>query len=205
MVVVVKCDFEVGKVVAQGGPDWFARCCKLDATPTTVENTFVHCFFAAARQAVLALKDGAMPKPRPAKTKLEPQQAAVTAPAWPKFKPPLPVVDLEPALHPRTSHIVTIPSFFPKSLCRDYVSFLKTLPLQTTPGKPKRGEAVRVNDRFQIDDWGLARRLWEETGLREVVLGENFAHLWYVLRHSEEMDCWLILQGRRAGWAESEY
>ncbi len=41
----------------------------------------------------------------------------------------------------------------------------------TTPGAPKRGDALRVNDRFQIFDEGFANRLWTETGLRELVCG----------------------------------
>ncbi|GAB0139869.1 hypothetical protein EsHS_00000507 [Epichloe bromicola] len=102
-----------------------------------------------------------------------------TLPDWPQFKPPLPVVDLVPELHPLTPKIATIPFFFPKSLCRDYVTFLKTLPLQTTPGKPKRGEAVRVNDRFQIDDPAFATRLWETTGLKEALLdNQDVKGLW---------------------------
>lgn len=43
----------------------------------------------------------------------------------------------------------------------------------TTPGKPKKGEAVRVNDRFQINDEIFARRLWEETGLKGLILGDG--------------------------------
>jgi len=43
----------------------------------------------------------------------------------------------------------------------------------TTPGKPKKGDAVRVNDRFQINDEGFAKRLWEETGLKGLILGEG--------------------------------
>lgn len=75
--------------------------------------------------------------------------------------------------------IALIPSFFPRSLCRDYVSFLKTLPLQTTPSRPKRGDAVRVNDRFQIDDPAFAQRLWEQTGLQEALSeSEDLRHLW---------------------------
>lgn len=107
------------------------------------------------------------------------QPLAATPPSWPIFKPPLPVVDLSPVLHPATPMIALIPSFFPRSLCRDYVSFLSTLPLQTTPGRPKRGEAVRVNDRFQVDDDHFARRLWEQTGLREALLeSEHVKDLW---------------------------
>jgi len=51
------------------------------------------------------------------------------------------------------------------------VKFLQGLPLVTTPGKPKRGEALRVNDRFQVMDESFANRLWVETGLRELVCG----------------------------------
>ncbi|KAF7559483.1 hypothetical protein G7046_g4666 [Stylonectria norvegica] len=106
-------------------------------------------------------------------------QPPAPIPSWPAFKPPLPVVDLTPQLHPSSPMIALIPSFFPRSLCRDYVAFLKTLPLQTTPGRPKRGEAVRVNDRFQIDDPALAIRLWEHTGLKEALLeGGNFQDRW---------------------------
>jgi hypothetical protein len=43
----------------------------------------------------------------------------------------------------------------------------------TTPGKPKKGDAVRVNDRFQINDEEFARRLWDETGLRGLILGDG--------------------------------
>ena len=53
------------------------------------------------------------------------------------------------------------------------MSFLSTLPLVTTPGKPKKGEAVRVNDRFQIDDAAFADRLWSETGLKDLVLNND--------------------------------
>jgi len=47
----------------------------------------------------------------------------------------------------------------------------------TTPGKPKKGDAVRVNDRFQINDEEFARRLWEETGLKGLVLGDREAEV----------------------------
>lgn len=60
------------------------------------------------------------------------------------------------------------------------MAFLQTLPLQTTPGKPKRGEAVRVNDRFQVQDGNFARVLWEKTGLKEVLCDGEFTDLWYV-------------------------
>ncbi|OAQ86446.1 prolyl 4-hydroxylase, alpha subunit [Purpureocillium lilacinum] len=126
-----------------------------------------------------------MPKPKASSKQSKPgastpQTIPTTSPPnWPQFKPPLPVVDLTPELHPATSKIALIPSFFPKSLCRDYVTFLKTLPLQTTPGRPKRGEAVRVNDRFQIEDHAFSQRLWEQTGLKEALLdNEELRELW---------------------------
>jgi hypothetical protein len=65
--------------------------------------------------------------------------------------------------------IVLIRNLFTSALCKNYVSFLSTLPLTTTPGKAKRGEAVRVNDRFQVDDTTFANRLWEGSGLKYLV------------------------------------
>lgn len=53
------------------------------------------------------------------------------------------------------------------------MNFLKTLPLTTTPGKPKKGDALRFNDRFQIVDEQFASRLWEETGLKDLVCGNE--------------------------------
>ncbi|KAJ0145442.1 hypothetical protein CTA2_1020, partial [Colletotrichum tanaceti] len=100
-------------------------------------------------------------------------------PAWPQFKPPLPVTDLIPdKLDSCPDKIVLIRNFWPKSLCSSYVTFLRGLPLITTPGRPKRGEAVRVNDRFQVQDAGFAQRLWTETGLRESLGQEDIQGLW---------------------------
>ncbi|KAI8275504.1 hypothetical protein K4K59_010234 [Colletotrichum sp. SAR11_240] len=100
-------------------------------------------------------------------------------PAWPQFKPPLPVTDLVPEKFPSCpDKVVLIRNFWPKSLCSSYVTFLRNLPLVTTPGRPKRGEAVRVNDRFQVQDVTFARRLWEETGLRESLAQEDVQGLW---------------------------
>lgn len=101
-----------------------------------------------------------------------------TPPNWPIFKPTLPVIDL--ALETLVEDkVVVYRNFWPSSLCRDYVAFLKTLPLTTTPpGKPKKGEAARHNDRFQINDPGFANRLWTETGLRDAVLDESVVDSW---------------------------
>ncbi|KAG7291675.1 hypothetical protein NEMBOFW57_001694 [Staphylotrichum longicolle] len=105
-----------------------------------------------------------------------PTAAPAARPDWPAFKPSLPVVELTPESLVQDK-IVVLRSFFPRSLCRDYVSFLRELPLITTPGKPKRGEAVRVNDRYQIDDPLFANRLWTETGLKDAILSKDVAHL----------------------------
>ncbi|KAF7535597.1 hypothetical protein G7054_g5215 [Neopestalotiopsis clavispora] len=103
----------------------------------------------------------------------------VSLPNWPAFKPPLPVahLTLEPPVPAFEDKILVTRNFFPKSLCRDFVAFLHTLPLTTTPGRPKRGEAVRVNDRFQIEDFNFAQRLWTETGLKDLVQDETLNHL----------------------------
>jgi len=103
--------------------------------------------------------------------------ASVTPPSWPPFRPSLPITDLvQETVVP--DKVVVYRSFFPRSLARDYVSFLRELPLTTTPGKPKRGEALRVNDRYQIDDARFANRLWNETGLKDAILDPDRAHLW---------------------------
>lgn len=122
-----------------------------------------------------------MPKDKRSKAPVPPPAAkpATVAPSWPPFKPTLPVVDLNFESLVKDK-VVVLRSFFPRSLCRDYVSFLREFPLVTTPGKPKRGDAVRVNDRFQIDDATFAHRLWSETGLKEMLSNSDVAHLWWV-------------------------
>nr|EAQ71089.1 hypothetical protein MGCH7_ch7g496 [Pyricularia oryzae 70-15] len=99
------------------------------------------------------------------------QQEAQQPPAWPIFKPTLPVSDLSlDTIVP--GKVVVMHNFFPRSLCRDYVAFLKTLPLVTTPARPKKGEAVRQNDRFQVNDPDFAARLWLQTGLKEALTAD---------------------------------
>jgi hypothetical protein len=97
-------------------------------------------------------------------------------PNWPPFSPLIPASDL--ALENRVpGQIVTIPNFWTSTLCKNYVSFLSSLPLTTTPGKPKKGDAVRVNDRFQIDDPTFAKALWEQTCLKGIVEAQS-GELW---------------------------
>lgn len=91
-------------------------------------------------------------------------------PPWPKFDPLGPRDDLQ--LHTVVpDQVLTISHFWTVSLCKKYVNFLSSLPLVTTPGTPKKGNAVRVNDRFQIDDPAFAEMLWSDTGLKELVFG----------------------------------
>lgn len=106
----------------------------------------------------------------PATSTSTPQPAASSSPpAWPPLKPPLPVTDLTiETVFP--SQIVVLRNFWPRALCRSYTAFLRTLPLVTTPGKPKRGDAVRVNDRFEVHDAAFAHTLWTQTGLREALV-----------------------------------
>ncbi|KAI9824935.1 MAG: hypothetical protein M1832_001540 [Thelocarpon impressellum] len=94
-------------------------------------------------------------------------------PDWPPLQPLIPSADLVlTSLVP--DQILLIRNLFTTSLCRTFVSFLSSsIPLTTTPGTPKRGHAARVNDRYQIDDAAFARRLWEGTGLRDIVLGHG--------------------------------
>ena len=113
----------------------------------------------------------------------------MTAPDWPALKPLLPVSDLSLSTIV-DSQIIVIRSFWTSTLCKNYVSFLKSLPLTTTPGKPNKGDALRFNDRFQVSDEVFANRLWTETGLRELVCGD--------VEENEEQG--LSLEDRRELW-----
>ncbi|KAL2223270.1 hypothetical protein M432DRAFT_44525 [Thermoascus aurantiacus ATCC 26904] len=106
---------------------------------------------------------GSQPPKKDAEQKPQP-------PNWPPLRPLVPASDLtlESLLE---DQIYIIRNFFTSTLCKNYVSFLSSLPLVTTPGKPKKGEAVRVNDRFQVDDAAFAETLWSSTALKELVEG----------------------------------
>ena len=100
--------------------------------------------------------------PKPKKSDLKP------TPNWPPLRPLLPAAEL--SLTPLVpDQIYLIRNFLPGSLCKSYVSFLASLPLTTTPGKPKKDEAVRVNDRFQVQDARFAETLWSGTAMKELV------------------------------------
>lgn len=116
------------------------------------------------------------------KTKAKPNgtqatKPAVSLPNWPVLKPVLAATDLtiEETLK---DQILVVPNLFTANLCKAYVSFLSTLPLTTTPGKPKRGEATRVNDRFQIEDPVFAQRLWQETAIKDLVNSVEDESVW---------------------------
>jgi len=100
-----------------------------------------------------------------------PTVEAQPLPDWPALQPLLSPLDLTLG-EMVAGQIVTIHNFWTATLCRNYISFLSSLPLTTTPGKPKRGDAVRVSDRFQVDDAAFAGRLWSQTALKELVTGE---------------------------------
>lgn len=89
-------------------------------------------------------------------------------PNWPPLTPLIPTTDLTLTTL-LSNQILLIPNFLTTTLCKTYTTFLSTLPLTTTPGKPKRGEAVRVNDRYQIHDPTFAHTLWTQTSLKELV------------------------------------
>jgi hypothetical protein len=108
-------------------------------------------------------------RPEVAKPTATPQQER-HVPNWPAFTSLVPESDLT-MQEVLPGQIVTIPNLWTASLCKSYVSFLSTLSLTTTPGKPKKGDAVRVNDRYQIDDPVFAERLWSETALKNLVTG----------------------------------
>ncbi|EME82897.1 uncharacterized protein MYCFIDRAFT_90177 [Pseudocercospora fijiensis CIRAD86] len=89
------------------------------------------------------------------------------APYWPPIQT-LPSSELAIEILLK-DQILTISQLWTSKLCKSYVTFLKTLPLVTTPGKPKKGEAVRVNDRYQVNDARFAEQLWSCTALKDLV------------------------------------
>ena len=104
------------------------------------------------------------------KPSFHPSSTSQPPPPWPLLHPLVPAADL----HLETlldDQIILIRNLFTSTLCKKLVPFLASLPLVTTAGQLKRGEALRVNDRFEVNDWGFAERLWRQTALRELVLG----------------------------------
>lgn len=119
----------------------------------------------------------------PPKKQAVPKKGTPSAPtpappiSWPQLTPLLPPsnLELEEVL---PGQILTISKFFTATLCKTYVNFLQTsVSLTTTPGVPKRGHAVRVNDRFQIQDSTFAELIWSKSGLKDVI-GREDPSLW---------------------------
>jgi 2OG-Fe(II) oxygenase superfamily len=102
------------------------------------------------------------------------------APSQIKFPPLVPLIPTSSLIleECHKHQILLIRNFFTSTLCRNLVSNFSTLPFATTPGKPKRGEATRVNDRFQIDDPAFAERLWKDTALQDLVLSYEDQSIW---------------------------
>jgi len=98
----------------------------------------------------------------------KPEKELVQLPNWPPLAPVVPAVNLS-AETILDDQILVIRNLFTSKLCNSYTAYLSTLPLTTTSGKPKKGEAVRINDRFQVQDLLFANLLWETTALRELV------------------------------------
>lgn len=91
-------------------------------------------------------------------------------PNWPPLQPLIPTEGLwmETLLQ---DQIILIRKLFTPSLCKNFVSFLSSLPLITTPAKPREGNAVRINDRFEVHDARFAQRLWSSTCLARILTG----------------------------------
>ncbi|MCJ1268881.1 hypothetical protein MMC22_008769 [Lobaria immixta] len=110
-------------------------------------------------------------KPLPStKRKSTATAASPPLPNWPALSPLVPSEDL----HLETlleGQVIIIRNLLTSALCHKYLQFLSSLPLVTTPVTPKDGDALRVNDRFEVQDGGFAQRLWNETGLEGLVTG----------------------------------
>jgi predicted 2-oxoglutarate/Fe(II)-dependent dioxygenase YbiX len=90
---------------------------------------------------------------------------STTRSKWPKLFPKsdLQVHELLPG------QIYTIPDFFSVKECDSLISYIEAnIHLQTTPAIPKRGEALRSNDRISLSDANFANTLWT-IGIDKVV------------------------------------
>jgi len=117
------------------------------------------------------------PKSKAAKKSDVPSKASTTTkaraeqqqrPDWPPITSLIPAEDLSFTTLLQ-DQILTISQLWTSTLCKAYIAFLSTLTLVTTPKNPRRGEAVRVNDRFQIDDPAFAEKLWTRTALSQMI------------------------------------
>jgi len=94
-----------------------------------------------------------------------------TSISWPAIHAPYkPVPEITTIL---PSQILTL-NLFSSSVTQQFLDFCQShiVPvLTTTPIKPKKGDAVRFNDRFQVLDPSFADTLWKNSGLKEAVDG----------------------------------
>ena len=97
---------------------------------------------------------------------------AVPPPNWPPLTPLIPTSDLsfETLLD---DQVIVTHNLLTSTLCKAYVSFLSTLPLKTTPYQPRKGDALRINDRFQVDDPAFTELLWNSTGLKRLITSSS--------------------------------
>lgn len=115
---------------------------------------------------------GSAPKQKSTTAKLKKSNSDVVpvVPNWPSLQPLVPTEDLSMEVLLK-DQIIIIRNLLTSTLCKNYVSFLSSLPLITTPTKPKEGDAVRINDRFEVHDPAFAEQLWSSTALKHLVTG----------------------------------
>jgi len=121
------------------------------------------------------LRTGQMPTKRGReqpknKSTLSSKGDTVASVSWPTIvtSPYKPVPEITTIL---PSQILTL-NLLSSSFSQQFLSFCQshiTPLLVTTPTKPKKGDAVRFNDRFQTLDQSFADSLWTKTGLKEAI------------------------------------
>lgn len=94
-------------------------------------------------------------------------------PSWPALNPLVPTSDLAIQILVE-DQIVVVRKLFTSFLCQRYVSFLAGLPLVTTPGLPKKGDALRANDRYEVNDPHFAAKLFGTTALKKLIEGSSY-------------------------------
>ena len=87
---------------------------------------------------------------------------------WPPLRPLVPRSDLSLDIL-LANQIVVIRNLFTSTLSKSLVSFLSNLDLITTPAKPRSGEALRVNDRLEVNDNAFAQTLWRMSALEDLI------------------------------------
>ena len=105
-------------------------------------------------------------KPSPGKSEIAPPVP------WPTIvaSPYKPIPQITAVLPSQILTLNLLSSSFAQQFlgfCQSHISTLLT----TTPIKPKKGDAVRFNDRFQTSDSSFADSLWTKSGLKEAIEG----------------------------------